>query len=279
MSTSQVRPGFPPPNSRAFDELAARLAVIMAEAEQQPDTTTATSSKTKLIIGIDFGTTYTGVAYAHTTLQLGESSSAMIVEQVRDNIFPVRDFPNPDPHYPDKIRTVLAYSEDGEVAAWGGTVKPSHKTQIAFFKLGLQDSIGDFYKSATSEMEGFLKGPGYRHARLPSKSALDFAADYLKAIVNHVLNVSLPKHFSKDFMTEQSIGYVITVPAIWSDKAKNLTRQAAERAGIAEADLQMVTEPEAAALYCSTLCGEVDLTDGDRFLICDAGGGTVVSGL
>jgi len=38
----------------------------------------------------------------------------------------------------------------------------------------------------------------------------------------------------------------------------------------------LITEPEAAALYCATLCKEVDLKIGNRFLICDAGGGTVV---
>src|SRR5579864_3174404 len=38
----------------------------------------------------------------------------------------------------------------------------------------------------------------------------------------------------------------------------------------------LITEPEAAALYCATLCRQVDLKVGNRFLICDAGGGTVV---
>jgi hypothetical protein len=40
--------------------------------------------------------------------------------------------------------------------------------------------------------------------------------------------------------------------------------------------LMLITEPEAAALACATLCDEVDLREGDRFLVCDAGGGTVV---
>jgi hypothetical protein len=38
----------------------------------------------------------------------------------------------------------------------------------------------------------------------------------------------------------------------------------------------MVTEPEAAALYCATICEELELEAGDRFVVCDAGGGTVV---
>jgi len=77
-------------------------------------------------------------------------------------------------------------------------------------------------------------------------------------------------------MNKLRIAYVITVPAIWKDSAKALTRQAAEQAGIPKKDLDLVTEPEAAALYCATLCVEADLQDGDRFIVCDAGGGTVV---
>ena len=72
------------------------------------------------------------------------------------------------------------------------------------------------------------------------------------------------------------MSYIVTVPAIWSDGAKALTRQAAIRAGIPEAGLTLITEPEAAALFCATTCVEADLDAGDRFLVCDAGGGTVV---
>ncbi|KAF9118707.1 Heat shock 70 kDa protein 12A [Mortierella sp. 14UC] len=67
---------------------------------------------------------------------------------------------------------------------------------------------------------------------------------------------------------------------MWSDKAKDVMRRAAIRAKlITEADhpdrLTLVSEPEAAALYCKRACKQYDLEDGDRFLICDAGGGTV----
>ena len=86
----------------------------------------------------------------------------------------------------------------------------------------------------------------------------------------------LPNRFGERFLQNQKLSYVLTVPAIWSDKAKELTRQAALTAGIKRENLTLITEPEAAALYCATLCNEVDLQPGDRFMICDAGGGTVV---
>ncbi|KAF9561459.1 hypothetical protein BGW38_009006, partial [Lunasporangiospora selenospora] len=67
---------------------------------------------------------------------------------------------------------------------------------------------------------------------------------------------------------------------MWSDRAKHVMRQAAVRAGlIREEDPQhrliIVSEPEAAAMYCQSKGDQFNLQKHDRFLICDAGGGTV----
>lgn len=57
----------------------------------------------------------------------------------------------------------------------------------------------------------------------------------------------------------------------------DLTRKAACSAfGIMEDKIQLIREPEAAALYCATICEEVGLDRDDYFMVCDAGGGTVV---
>jgi molecular chaperone DnaK (HSP70) len=57
---------------------------------------------------------------------------------------------------------------------------------------------------------------------------------------------------------------------------RNITLTAATRAGIPEDMLFLVTEPEAAALYYATLWGDVNLGQRDKFVVCDAGGGTFV---
>lgn len=67
---------------------------------------------------------------------------------------------------------------------------------------------------------------------------------------------------------------------MWSDHAKNSMRKAAILAGLIKADdpqdrLLLISEPEAAALYCEKMCEQVNLNRGDRMMICDAGGGTV----
>ncbi|KAF3286593.1 hypothetical protein TWF970_008445 [Orbilia oligospora] len=79
----------------------------------------------------------------------------------------------------------------------------------------------------------------------------------------------------------------MTVPAVWSEKAQSLTKEAASRAGIGQRDkdrLFLLSEPEAAAVYAISELYQRDnsrrnnpnmLNIGDTFVLCDAGGGTV----
>lgn len=67
---------------------------------------------------------------------------------------------------------------------------------------------------------------------------------------------------------------------MWSDRAKSTMREAAIRAGLVlHSDppqrLTLISEPEAAALYCEKMSDRFALSHGQRFMICDAGGGTV----
>ena len=109
-------------------------------------------------------------------------------------------------------------------------------------------------------------------------SVADAIADYLRAMHEYAAG-KIEQQLGRRF-TRESFQYCLTVPAMWSDKAKDTMRKAAIQAGIVKENdipdrLMLVSEPEAAALYCERSCKEYDLKDGDRFLICDAGGGTV----
>ncbi|XP_065930987.1 heat shock 70 kDa protein 12A-like isoform X2 [Magallana gigas] len=80
------------------------------------------------------------------------------------------------------------------------------------------------------------------------------------------------------------IRWVLTVPAMWSDPAKQFMTEAAERAGIPRANLVLALESEAASIYCSRLLvtsTELDETDdifgdGKKYLIIAAKGEVVV---
>ena len=68
--------------------------------------------------------------------------------------------------------------------------------------------------------------------------------------------------------------YIITVPAVWSDSAQAKTRSCAEAAGMGR-NLQIISEPEAAAIYALHAMDPHSIQVGDTFVLCDAGGGTV----
>jgi len=118
----------------------------------------------------------------------------------------------------------------------------------------------------------------------PGKQPQDVVADFLTGVNEHVVQ-TLIKQFSHRLLSTLQIEIVITVPAVWSDRAKDLTFQAVGKAGLGEFkySTSMIAEPEAAAIYTlKSLKGGAsgdDIKVGDHFVLCDAGGGTVVSEL
>lgn len=117
--------------------------------------------------------------------------------------------------------------------------------------------------------------------RTTGKSATDLIADYLRALWQHILE-TIHKARTASAVAAHIFQVIITVPAIWKDYARNGMEEAAKKAGILEPHLAgpmaltFAPEPEATAL--ATLSerereGEVSHV----YLICNAGGGTVVS--
>jgi molecular chaperone DnaK (HSP70) len=225
-------------------------------------------SSSELVIAIDFGTTFSGVAYAHTgAVSVADQDTARVAAGVEV----IRTWPSVNQQFAEKTPSIIAYNTSQPT--WGGSVKPQHKPQVSKFKLGLEAGVAERFKDKSRTDYGF-------HRELPRKSPLDFTADYLQCLLKFVKETALPRRFGDQFLLNQQLSYIVTVPAIWTDLAKQLTKEAVQRAGVRDSDkLVLLSEPEAAALYCATTCEEVDLNDGDIFLVCDAGGGTVVSTL
>lgn len=73
------------------------------------------------------------------------------------------------------------------------------------------------------------------------------------------------------------VSFALTVPAIWSDAARQKLQEAATRAGMGRASPPKIfSEPECAAIHALRDLDDVNrLRDKDRILVCDAGGGTV----
>ncbi|XP_045185047.2 heat shock 70 kDa protein 12A-like [Mercenaria mercenaria] len=75
---------------------------------------------------------------------------------------------------------------------------------------------------------------------------------------------------------ETDIQYVITVPAIWKDNAKQFMREAAEQADIDTSRLKLAWEPEAASIWCQIIKTEAKcaLSGVGKYMVVDLGGGT-----
>ncbi|KAK3600518.1 hypothetical protein CHS0354_028718 [Potamilus streckersoni] len=113
----------------------------------------------------------------------------------------------------------------------------------------------------------------------PAIKIFSCAIEYL---VNHMLSTMDGKLAG---VKRDDVHWVLTVPAIWDDKAKHFMRTAAEMAGIKGENLSIALEPEAASFYCKYLpveklsdTGKSEIScfqTGKRYLVLDAGGGTV----
>ncbi|EHL00510.1 putative Heat shock 70 kDa protein 12A [Glarea lozoyensis 74030] len=104
------------------------------------------------------------------------------------------------------------------------------------------------------------------------KPAVTVAADYLAALYKHAME-RIKTSVPTDYLAKCKKEYVLSVPAVWSDKAKDLTLKAAKQAGIHPVTL--IKEPEAAALYTLYTQKDKSLAVDDAIVIVDAGGGTV----
>ncbi|OQE47198.1 hypothetical protein PENCOP_c001G01352 [Penicillium coprophilum] len=212
-----------------------------------------------LVIGIDFGTTFSGAAWA--TLDDFENNEINVITSWPDH---GRD--------EAKAPSKLLY-EDGKVT-WGFGV-PGDADPIRWFKLLLlrEEDLSDEVRQS----EFVLRAR--KMLRETGKSATDLVADYLKGLWQHTLE-TIYKTRTETVVDAYIFNVVVTVPAIWKGYARDAMEEAFEKAGILEdrpagaTTLAFAPEPEAAALV--TLCEqEKYMKPDDVYLICDAGGGTV----
>ncbi|XP_052791919.1 heat shock 70 kDa protein 12B-like [Mya arenaria] len=107
---------------------------------------------------------------------------------------------------------------------------------------------------------------------MPALKIFSLSLKYLK---DHALdNLNLERLC----ITEQDITFVVTVPAIWDDRARMFMREAAVEAGIPRNQLVMALESEAASVWCQRVPVAMDKSaftqDNSRYMVVDLGGGT-----
>ncbi|KAF9583237.1 hypothetical protein BGW38_009958 [Lunasporangiospora selenospora] len=227
-----------------------------------------------IVVGIDFGTTFSGCSYA-------------FVDDVKNEVVDITTWPKQPAKY-SKTPTLSLYEveeKEHRLVSWGWRERMkdgAKETEPKLVTWGWQAKIGAERRARNHELLQQYKlrlDENYiRNSTDLSVSTIKAIADYLEALHVYVAEKIL-SGCGGGFSTNM-FRYCLTVPAMWSDKAKNAMRLAAIQAKLITAQdhpgrLLLVTEPEAAALYCELKCEQFSLKDKDRFMICDAGGGTV----
>ncbi|KAG6016208.1 hypothetical protein E4U43_004060 [Claviceps pusilla] len=204
----------------------------------------------KLIIALDFGTTYSGVAFC-------------FANQTDAKPIAIMNWPGNHGISAPKIPTIIEYTREATKGfRWGASVDKLNGGIIAIKLLLDPDQERPLYlpsKNIKKELQSLPKKP------------FEIAADFIGAIYEHALE-EISKTVPKAYMDMCDKEFVLSVPAVWSDAAKNATLKAAELAGIEP--VTVVKEPEAAALY-SIKTLDFSIKKNDAFVVCDAGGGTV----
>jgi hypothetical protein len=173
----------------------------------------------------------------------------------------------------EKVPSEIAYTPEG--MRWGSLIRPNIKRHI-WTKLQLEGSRGGESVRIQKELESSVEGS--------EKTPVEIAADFLHQLKDHLIS-NLDQKYGEKLWRTLPITFVITVPAVWSDAAKDRTLQAFQKAGFNSREFPLLrkqiltTEPEAAAIYTiKTMRGtakDSELAVGDGFTVCDMGGGTV----
>ncbi|CAG8564138.1 9476_t:CDS:10 [Paraglomus brasilianum] len=211
----------------------------------------------RIVVAIDFGTTFSGFAYAN---------------KVNPEIVTNDSWPEQTGVF--KTNTVLQYDENWNVTKWGypalaqepvkkkkrDATHAHHAKPVELFKLYLAADAG-------GEMPSLPPGLDFKRA----------ITDYLGEMAKLIKETLASRWPGVRF--PQQVRVVLTVPAEWTEEAKAIMRACAFHAGLIEtlrSDLlEFTTEPEAAAIHCISILKEHELMPGASFMIVDCGGGTV----
>ncbi|XP_052068174.1 heat shock 70 kDa protein 12A-like [Mytilus californianus] len=223
-----------------------------------------------IVAAIDFGTTYSGYAFSTRSdfkknpLQIQANHAWNAGSRQLMSL---------------KAPTCLLLDSDKNMVAFG------YEAENKYAELVMDEEHHDYYYFHRFKMRLYNAKKVSKELIIEditgkSASALDIFSLSIKALKDHLLN-SIRQQLV-DIQIDD-IRWVLTVPAIWSDGAKQFMRRSAEMAGISSNKLRIALEPEAASIYCQHLPTEklegakgfAVATVGTKYMVVDLGGGTV----
>ncbi|XP_062592663.1 heat shock 70 kDa protein 12A-like [Saccostrea cucullata] len=236
-------------------------------ADASVNTSYKVHSNEYLLVGaIDFGTTYSGYAFSskqdyddnptEITGKIWTASSGHLQSQ--------------------KIPTCALFTPQKTFHSFGYEAEDKYAT------LSLENTHHDWYFFRRFKMKLYNELTITEDFQLESLDGKMLSAVLVFcSVIGFLREEMLSKiHFSNINIHEYGLRWVITVPAIWTDASKCFMRKCALQAGIDDDRLVIALEPEAAAMYSNLVAirnqkSDIRLTSGTKYIVCDAGGGTV----
>lgn len=219
----------------------------------------------RVVAAIDFGTHGTGFAWAPVSPENAKLQERRI--SFYDN------WADQKVSYP-KNRSAVLLDADGNLLSWGyqAVAQMDSMPRDAGWRL----QVG--FKMLLRDVKA-APGTG---AAAGGKAGVVLASDPKDAYrltvlcLEQVVAVARDKILESGY-EEDDIRWCLTVPAMWLPYTRDLMYKAAVAAGLPdERDrLLLAQEPAAAALYCKAKGETLLSTPGTRFMVVDAGGGTV----
>ncbi|KAK4079305.1 hypothetical protein Trihar35433_410 [Trichoderma harzianum] len=217
-----------------------------------------------IVIGIDFGTTFSGVAWARST----RPDLVNIVTSWKSSFIFNSDR--------EKVSTSIAYSKESESPLWGYAA-PVGSSTLNWFKLCIidEEDIPLYLRASThlQTVQAALERLGTH--------AVEVISHYLRELWNYTLGC-IERAEGASIVELSAFKVIVTLPAIWPAYAQFRMKEAIQKAGIlslrnaADTTVEFISEPEAAALATlRDMSDRADMRTGDHFVVCDAGGGTV----
>lgn len=226
-----------------------------------------------LVVAVDFGTTYSGYAFQFRHEYSAKDPCVITAPQSwSDGTKQVLSLKTP---------TALLLNNDLEIDSFG------YEAERKYSNLCEENKHADWYFYRRFKMKLQNRGGLTRTASLEDESLKLLPAVEIFAHAIQCLKMKLFEQLDKDktVLSPDDILWVLTVPAIWDDSAKDFMRKAALTAGIKNDNLRIALEPEAASLYCQYLpvnrftTGRAEsqsslASPGTVYMVVDLGGGT-----
>uniref|UniRef100_A0A8C4TDP6 Heat shock 70 kDa protein 12A n=1 Tax=Erpetoichthys calabaricus TaxID=27687 RepID=A0A8C4TDP6_ERPCA len=234
----------------------------------------STMSDTLLIVAIDFGTAFSGYCYS--------VNSKRDVNSKVNKVTWDREYGFRSP----KTRTCVLFNKHEEFEKFG------LDALLCYTRMGAREAT-EFYFFENFKMKLYKKDisktlmiSAQNGKQMPALKVFSESLRYLKDHALKTVNESM-----SDFQfTSDDVTWVLTVPAIWDNAAKEFMRLAAEKAGLIHntfsKNLIIALEPEAASLSCKQLPSKGFLAEGTndlkmehkpgmQYIVVDCGGGTI----